>query len=72
MLGFPVRNIPGIRPAQAEFTMWRDEMRELGPLYPVVLPFLLLLFTRAYQKAQERLGLAQLEPIRRPHKRPQS
>jgi hypothetical protein len=72
MLSFLARNIPGIRPAQAQLTMWRDQMRELRPLYPVVLPFLLWVFTRAYQKEQERLRLEQLEPILRPDKRPQS
>ena len=69
MVDFLIRNIPGIRPAQAQIEMWRDQMRELRPLYPVVLPFLAWVFVNAYRKEQERLRLERLDPILRPDKR---
>ena len=69
MLNFLKRNIPGIRAAQAQIEIWRDQVRELRPLYPIVLPFLAWVFVSGYRKEQERLRLERLDPILRPSKR---
>ncbi|HSH82311.1 MAG TPA: hypothetical protein VLA19_27605 [Herpetosiphonaceae bacterium] len=44
-------------------------MRELRPLYPVVLPFLAWVYARAYRREQERLRLERIDPILRFDKR---
>ncbi len=44
-------------------------MRELRPLYPVVLPFLAWVYARAYRREQERLRLERIDPILRSDKR---
>ncbi len=64
-----LRLIPGGAAARLQFDIWRAQMRELQPLYPVVLPFLAWVYARAYRSEQERLRLERLDPILRSDKR---
>lgn len=64
-----MRFIPGAPAAQAQLKVWRDQLQDLRPLYPVVIPFLLWVFIRSYQQEQERLRLERLAPVLRPEKR---
>lgn len=68
MSGF-LRAIPGVAAARAQTDVWRAQLSELRPLYPVVLPFLLWVFVRSYRAEQERLRLERLDPVLRPEKR---
>ncbi len=61
--------IPGAAAVQTQVNIWRDQLRDLRPLYPVVIPFLVWVFVRSYQQEQERLRLERLAPILRPEKR---
>lgn len=64
-----LRQIPGYAAARFQIDLWQAQMRELRPLYPIVLPFLFWVFGRAYRKEQERLRLERVDPILRPDKR---
>lgn len=64
-----LRMVPGAAAARLQIDIWRAQMRELRPLYPVVLPFLAWVYTRAYRREQERLRLDRLDPILRSDKR---
>jgi hypothetical protein len=44
-------------------------MRELRPLYPVVLPYLAWVSWRAYRGEQDRLRRERLDPILKPSAR---
>lgn len=61
-----LRLVPGGAGAQAQIGIWRAQMRELRPLFPIVLPYLLWVYYRAYQKEQDRLRRQRLAPILRP------
>jgi hypothetical protein len=65
-----LRFIPGAAPAMTQLRIWRDQLEDLRPLYPIVVPFLLWVFVRAYRNEQERLRLERVAPILRPEKRP--
>lgn len=64
-----LRAIPGGAAAQAQIQIWRAQLRELRPLYPVVLPFLAWVFVRSYRKEQDRLRRERLDPILKPEER---
>ncbi len=67
-----LRFIPGAAAAQTQLQIWRDQLQDLRPLFPVVVPLLLWFFLRSYQQERERLRLERLTPILRPEKRPKS
>ena len=69
MLDRLLRMIPGYSAAQIQLMIWRAQLRELRPLYPVVLPFLAWVFVRAYRDEQERMRLDRIDPILRADKR---
>ncbi len=69
MMNRLLRLIPGAVAARVQFDIWRAQMRELRPYYPVVLPFLAWVYVRSYRSEKERLRLDQLDPILRPDKR---
>ena len=69
MLDRLLRMIPGYSAAQIQSMIWRAQLRELRPLYPIVLPFLAWVFVRAYRDEQERMRLDRIDPILRPDKR---
>jgi len=64
-----IRMIPGVAAMQIQINIWRAQMRELRPFYPVVIPYLLWTFTRSYQREQERMRLRRAAPILRPERR---
>ena len=64
-----IRYIPGAPALSAQLDVWRAQMAELRPWYPVVLPFLAWVFVRSYRDEQERLRLDRVDPILRPSKR---
>jgi hypothetical protein len=64
-----IKLIPGAPAAQAQLTAWRDQLQDLRPLYPIVIPYLLWVFIRSYNQEQERIRLDRLAPILRPEKR---
>ena len=64
-----LRYIPGAAAARIQIDIWRAQMEELRPLYPIVLPFLAWVFVRSYRAEQERLRLERVDPILRPDKR---
>ena len=64
-----LRLFPGGAAARAQFDIWRAQMRELQPLYPVVLPFLAWVYWRAYRGEQDRLRRERLDPILKPSER---
>lgn len=64
-----IRLIPGVPAAQAQLATYRDLLRDLRPLYPFLIPYLLWVFIRSYNQEQERMRLDRLAPILRPEKR---
>lgn len=64
-----LKYIPGVPAAQAQLQVWREQLEDLRPLFPVVIPYLLWVFLRSYQREQERLRLERLEPVLRPEMR---
>ena len=64
-----IKLIPGAPAAQAQLTIWRDQLQDLRPLFPIVIPYLLWVFVRSYNQEQERIRLDRLSPILRPEKR---
>ena len=68
-MGTLLRAIPGYPAARAQIEAWRTQLQELRPLYPVVVPFLLWVFVRAYNAEQERLRLERVDPVLRADKR---
>ncbi len=64
-----LRLVPGAAAARLQLDIWRAQMRELRPLYPVVLPFLAWVYARSYRSEQERLRLERIDPILRTDKR---
>jgi hypothetical protein len=64
-----LRALPGGAAARAQVDIWRAQMRELRPLYPVVLPFLVWVFARTYRAEQDRLRRDRLDPILKPEAR---
>jgi hypothetical protein len=61
-----LRLIPGGAATRNQIDIWRAQLRELQPLYPVVLPFLAWVFVRAYRGEQDRMRRARLAPVLRP------
>ena len=64
-----LRFIPGAAAAQTQLKIWRDQLSDLRPLFPIVVPFLLWVFVKSYRTEQERLRLERIDPILRPTKR---
>jgi hypothetical protein len=64
-----IKLIPGAPAAQAQLTTWRDQLQDLRPLFPIVIPYLLWVFVRSYNQEQERIRQDRLAPILRPEKR---
>jgi hypothetical protein len=64
-----LRLIPGGAALRTQIDVWRAQLRELRPLYPVVLPLLAWFFIRSYRDEQERLRRARLAPILKPSER---
>ena len=64
-----LRLIPGGAAARTQIDIWRAQLRELRPLYPVVLPFLAWVFVRSYRSEQERMRRARLAGVLRPEAR---
>lgn len=64
-----MRYIPGAAGLRAQLAVWQEQLAELRPLYPFVLPFLAWVFARSYKSERERLRLERLTPILRPEKR---
>ncbi len=64
-----LRALPGGAATRAQIDIWRAQVRELRPLYPVVLPFLAWVFVRSYQAEQDRLRRERLDPILKPEER---
>ena len=58
-----LRALPGGAAARVQIDIWRAQLRELRPLYPVVLPFLAWVFVRSYRAEQDRLRRERLDPI---------
>ncbi len=64
-----IKLIPGAPALQAQLNVWQEQLRDLRPLYPVVVPFLVWVFIRSYNQEQERMRLDRLAPILKPEKR---
>jgi hypothetical protein len=64
-----LRLIPGAPAVQAQLATYRDLLRDLRPLYPILVPYLIWVFIRSYNQEQERMRLGRLAPILRPEKR---
>ena len=64
-----VRLIPGVAAVLTQLEIWRTQLEELRPIYPIALPVLLWVFARAYRSEQERMRLERLDPVLRPEKR---
>lgn len=64
-----IKVIPGGSAIQAQLSTYREQLQDLRPLFPVVIPFLVWVFIRSYNREQERLRLDRLAPILRPDKR---
>jgi hypothetical protein len=64
-----LRALPGGAAARTQIDIWRAQLRELRPLYPVVLPFLAWVFVRTYRAEQDRLRRDRLDPILKPEAR---
>lgn len=64
-----LRLVPGASAAKVQVGIWRTQMSDLRPLYPIVIPYLLWLFIRNYNKEQERLRLSRVAPVLLPDKR---
>ena len=64
-----IRYIPGAAGVSAQLGVWQEQLAELRPLYPIVLPILAWVFVRSYNSERERLRLERLTPILRPEKR---
>ena len=64
-----LRALPGGAAARVQIDIWRAQLRELRPLYPVVLPFLIWVFARTYRAEQDRLRRERLDPILKPEAR---
>ena len=64
-----LRLIPGVPAARAQLQVWQDQLADLRPLYPVVIPALLWIFLRSYRQEQARLRLERVDPILLPSKR---
>jgi hypothetical protein len=64
-----LRALPGGAAARVQIDIWRAQLRELRPLYPVVLPFLAWVFVRSYRAEQDRLRRERLDPILKPEAR---
>ena len=67
-----LRMVPGYAAARIQMNIWRAQMRELRPFYPVVLPVLAWVFVRSYRDEQERLRLEYADAVLRPEKRVES
>jgi len=65
-----LRLIPGGAAARVQFDIWQAQLRELRPLYPVVLPYLAWVFVRAYRTEQDRLRRERVEAVLKPGARP--
>lgn len=64
-----LRLLPGGAAARAQIEVWRAQMRELRPLFPIVLPYLAWVYWRAYRREQDRLRRERIDPILKPDKR---
>ena len=65
-----LRFIPGDAARRRQIDIWRAQMRELRPFYPIVLPFLVWVFVRSYRDEQDRMRRTRLAPILKPSARP--
>lgn len=58
-----LRSIPGLAAARTQIQIWRDQLADLRPIYPIAVPALLWIFLRSYRNERERLRLERLDPV---------